>query len=106
MPNNTSATSKDAEVRMLKLLKEADGHRSINVMHGVCVCGTQAAFYRYDRGQKMVSPRPQGHVNFNFDLAKEDGAIFYLEVAEDVKRMCREIIPDLQVPGYMDIPDP
>ena len=102
----SSATSKDVEVTMLKLLKEADRHESINVLHGVCLSGTRASFYQYDREQKMISPRPRGHANFALDLAQEDGAVHYVEVAEDIKRMCREIISDLHSPGYMDIPDP
>lgn len=104
-PNNTSATSQDAEVTMLRLLKEADGP-GIDVMHGVCVFETQAAFYQYDCKQQTVSPKPQGYVHFNFDLAKESGAVRFLEVAEDVKRMCREFIPDLEVPAFLDTPDP
>ena len=29
-----------------------------------------------------------------------------MEVAEDVMQMCREIIPDLDVPPFLDIEDP
>ena len=104
-PDNTSATSRNAEATMLKLLKEASG-RGLNVMHGVCVCETQAAFYRYDRERQIVLPKPQGEVHFDLDLATETGAVRFAEVAEDVKEMCREFIPDLEVPAYLHIPDP
>jgi hypothetical protein len=104
-PNNTSTTSRHAEVTMRRLLKGADGP-GINVMHGVCVCGTQAAFYQYDCERQIVSPKSQGRVHFGFDLATEGGATRFLEVAEDVIQMCRGIIPNLEVPAFMDIPDP
>ena len=40
------------------------------------------------------------------DLAIEDGAAGFLKVADDVKQMCREFIPDLEVPSYLHIPEP
>jgi len=69
-PNNTSVTCKNAEATMLKLLAEADGP-CIPVMHGMCVCGTQAIFYQYDRKRRNVFPKPQGQVHFDLDLATE-----------------------------------
>jgi hypothetical protein len=76
------------------------------VMHGVCVFETKAAFYEYDRKKQTVSPNPQGQVHLDLDLATKSGADRFVEVAEEVKRMCRELIPDLQVPRFLDIPDP
>jgi hypothetical protein len=55
-------------------LKEADGP----------VVETKAALYQYDRKRQIVSPKPQGQVHFDFDLAKESGAVRFLEVAEDL----------------------
>jgi hypothetical protein len=60
-PDNTPVTSRDAEVVMLELLKEAD------VIHGVCVYRPQVAFY---------------------------------EVAKHVEQMCREPVPDLELPTF------
>jgi len=102
-PDNAPATRRDAEVTMLKLLKEASG-RGIEVTQGMCGGETQAALY--DRERQIFLPSPQGEVNFDLDLATEGGAIAFLKIAEDVKRMCREIIPDLEVPSYLGIPDP
>jgi hypothetical protein len=104
-PNNAAATSGDAEATMVRLLKEADGPDIISVMHGVCVFETKAAFYEYDRKKQTVSPKPQGQVHYDFDLATQSGAVRFVEVAEEVMRMCRELIPDLEVPAYLDIPD-
>lgn len=104
-PNNTSVTCKNAEATMLKLLAEADAP-CIPVMHGMCVCGTQAVFYQYDRKRQNVFPKPQGQVHFDLDLATESGAVHFMEVAEEVQQMCREIIPDLEVPAFLDIEDP
>jgi hypothetical protein len=95
-PDNTPVTSKDAEVAMLELLKEADAP-DIKVIHGVCVCGSQAAFYQYDRERQVVSPEPQGQVHFDLDLATESGARRFVEVAEHVEQMCRELVPDLEI---------
>jgi len=95
-PDNTPVISKDAEVAMLELLKEADAP-DIKVIHGVCVYGPQAAFYQYDRERQVVSPEPQGQVHFNLDLATESGAKRFVEVAEHVEQMCRELVPDLEV---------
>ena len=91
---------------MLKLLKEASGG-GIKVMHGVCVFESQASFYQYDREQQL-SPEPQGQVHFDLgqDLATEDGAVGFLKVANNVKQMCQEFIPDLEVPSYLHIPEP
>jgi len=92
---------------MLKLLKEAS-KRGIKVMHGVCVCESQASFYQYDRERQLFSPEPRGQVSFDLrqDLKTEDGADGFLKVADDVKQMCREFIPDLEVPSYLHIPEP
>ncbi len=70
---------------MLKLLEEADV--------GICVCETQAVSYQYDCKRRNVLPKPQGRVHFDLDLATESGAVRFMEVAEDVMQMCREIIP-------------
>jgi len=91
-PDNTLVTSKDAEVAMLELMKEADAP-DIKVIHGVCVCGSQAAFYQYDRERQVVSPEPQGQVHFDLDLATESGARRFAEVAEHVEQMCRDLVP-------------
>jgi hypothetical protein len=104
-PDNAPATRRDAEVTMLKLLKEAGGH-GLEVTHGMCVCETQAALFHYDRERQIFLPSPQGQVNFDLNLATEGRAIGFLKIAEDVKRMCRKIIPDLEVPSYLGIPDP
>ena len=98
-PDNTPVTSKDAEVAMLELLKGADAH-GIKVIHGVCVYGPQAAFYQYDRERQVVSPEPQGQVHFDLDLATESGARRFVEVTEHVEQMCRELVPDLELPSF------
>ncbi len=86
---------------MLNLLQEPHG---LDIMHGVCVCGTRAAFYQYDSKQQIVLPKPQGQVNFDLDLATESGAVHFMEVTEEVKQMCQEFMPDLGlVPTYLDI---
>jgi len=86
---------------MLKLLVEP----CISVMHGMCVCGTQAIFYQYDCKRRNVLPNPEGQVH-ELDLATGSGSVHFMEVVEEVKRMCREIIPDLEVPAFLDIEDP
>ena len=91
---------------MLKLLVEAEGPCKISVMHGMCVCGTQASFNQYDRKRQNVFPKPQGQVHFDLDLATESGSVHFMEVVEEVKQVCREIIPDLEVPAFLDIEDP
>ncbi len=63
-PDDAPATRRDAEVTMLKLLKEASG-RGIEVMHGMCVCETQAALFHYDCERQIFLPSPQGQVNFD-----------------------------------------
>ena len=106
-PDDTPATCRHAEVTMLKLLKQASG-RGLKVMHGVCVYESRASFYQYDRKQQLFSPEPQGQVYFDLgqNLATEDGAVGFLQVADDVKQMCREFIPDLEVSSYLHIPEP
>jgi hypothetical protein len=79
-PDNTPVTSKDAEDAMLELLKKADAP-DIKVIHGVCVYGSQAAFYQYDRERQVISPEPQGRVHFDLDLAKESGAKHFLNTS-------------------------
>jgi len=81
---------------MLELLKEADAP-GIKVIHGVCVCGSQAALNQYDRERQVVSPEPQGQVHFDLDLATESGAECFKEVAEHVEQMCRVLVPDLEI---------
>ena len=103
-PDNTSATSKDAEIAMLELLKGADAP-DIKVIHGVCVYGSQAAFYQYDRERQVVSPEPQGHVHFDLDLATESGAKHFVEVTEHVEQMCRELV-ELELPPFLNKSDP
>jgi len=102
-PNDAPATCRNAEVTMLNLLQEPHG---LDTMHGVCVFGTRAAFYQYDSKRQIVLPKPQGQVNFDLDLATESGAVRFMEVTEEVKQMCREFMPDLEVPAYQDIHDP
>ena len=99
-PDNTSATSKDAEIAMLELLKGADAP-DIKVIHGVCVYGSQAAFYQYDCERQVVSPEPQGHVHFDLDLATESGVKHFVEVAEHVEQMCRELV-ELELPPFLN----
>jgi hypothetical protein len=67
------------------------------VIHGVCVYGSQAAFYQYDLKRQVVSPKPQGQVHFDLDLAKESGARRFVEVAEHIEQMCRELVPNLEI---------
>jgi len=92
----TPVTSKNAEVAMLELLKEADAP-DIKVIHGVCVCGSQAAFYQYDCERQVVSPEPQGQAHFDLDLAMESRAKCFEEVTKHVEQMCRELVPDLEI---------
>ena len=88
---------------MLELLKGADA-LDIKVIHGVCVYGSQAAFYQYDRERKVVSPEPQGHVHFDLDLATESGAKHFVEVTKHVEQMCRELV-ELELPPFLNKPD-
>jgi len=90
-PDNTPATSGHAEDMMLKLLKAVDVP-GIKVVHGVCVCGSQAAFYEYDRERQLVSPEPQGQVHYDWDLATQSGAVHFIQVVEGVKEMYQELI--------------
>jgi hypothetical protein len=83
-----------AEDTMKTLLMEADG-LEIQTIHGLCVSGTRSALYRYDREQGVVT-LDWGHVHFDLDLRGEDGASGVLEVAEDVKRMCRGLVGKLK----------
>ena len=49
----------------------------------------------YDREQGVVTPN-RGHVHFDLDLKEEDGAAGVIEVAEDVKRMCKLVGMELK----------
>ena len=60
----------------------------IEVAHGVCVSGRQAWFYKRDR-TGLVSRRAE------FDLGEKQGAMRFVQVVEDVKNMCRELIGEL-----------
>jgi hypothetical protein len=42
-------------IALLELLKEADAP-DIKVIHGVCVCGSQTAFYQDDVNDKLSRP--------------------------------------------------
>jgi hypothetical protein len=85
-----SETESAAAAKMMKqFLMEVDALH-IQTIHGICASGTRAAFYRYDRKEVVVTPDSET-VHFDFDLASEDGAAHLLKVAEDAKRMCREI---------------
>ena len=77
----------DEEFSMHKLLMEAKT-LEIQPIHGLCAWETKVAFYRYDREQGVVMP-DRGHVHFDLDLKEEDGAGGVIEVAEDVKKMCK-----------------
>jgi len=102
-PNDTPAIHRNAKVSMLNLLQEPHG---LDIMHGVCVCGTRAAFYQYDSKRQIVLPKPQGQVNFDLDLVMESGAVCFIDVTEEVKQTCREFMPGLEVPADLDIHDP
>jgi len=69
-------------------LKEVDVP-GINVVHGACICGSQAAFYEYDCERRLVSPTPQGQVHYDWDLATHS---HFIQVVEDVKQMYQELI--------------
>ncbi len=84
-PNSDESVEED----MQKLLMEAKA-LEIKTIHGLCVWETKVAFYHYDREQGVVLPN-RGHVHFDLDLKKEDGAAGVIEVAEDVKRMCKSV---------------
>jgi hypothetical protein len=79
---------------MKKLLMEVDP-LDIPTIHGICVSGTRVAFYCYDRQQAVVTPDSE-HIRFDLDLKNEDGASRLLEVVEDAKRMCRELMGTLK----------
>jgi hypothetical protein len=83
-----------ADGMMKKLLVGADV-LDIKKVHGVCVSGTRVAFYSYDREQQVITP-DHGYVFLDQDLRVVDGAAGMVEVAEDVKRMCRELIGKLK----------
>jgi hypothetical protein len=80
------------EDRMKTLLTEADT-LDIPTIHGICVRGTRVAFYGYEREQGLgVVTGPEGLG----DLREEEGAGGVVEVAEDVKRMCRGLVEKLK----------
>jgi hypothetical protein len=83
-----------AEITMKKLLMRPNA-LEIQTIHGICASGTRVSFYRYDRGQGVVTP-DCGRVHFDLDLKGEDGAAGMLEVVEDVKRMCRGFVGKLK----------
>jgi hypothetical protein len=85
--NSGPCTNADSVMR--KLLTDAD-NAPIGIIHGVCVSGTRITFYRYNREQNLISPQ-SNIVHFDFDLVDDDGAACLLEVAEDIKDMCREL---------------
>ena len=58
-----------------------------------CVYGPRATFYQ----RQVILPEPQGQVHFDLDLAKESGTKRFVEVAEQVEQMCRELVPDLEI---------
>ena len=91
---NDSVALKEAEDRMRKLLTEADAP-AIPTIHGVCVSGTRVTFYRYEWDKGLFMPE-SGQVHFDLDLKEENGAARVLEVAEDIKRMCRALIGKLK----------
>jgi hypothetical protein len=93
----------EADKNMRRLLSDADVPDDIDVLHGICVSGTRIAFYSYDREQQIISPplsrqitRPS-RVHFDFNLMDDDGATRLLEVVEEIKDMCREVVGDLNV---------
>ena len=90
-PNSDeSSAAVDGEMRML--LMEANTP-NIQTIHGLCVWETRVAFYCYHREQGVVTPN-KGHVHFDLDLKEEDGAAAVIEVAKDVKRMCKALVKE------------
>jgi hypothetical protein len=90
-PNSDSeSAAADAEMQMWWM--EANTPE-IQTIHGLCVWETKVAFYRYDREQGVVTPN-KGHVHFDLDMKEEDGAAAVIEVAKDVKRMCKPLVKE------------
>lgn len=87
-PNSAACINADSVMR--KLLTDAD-NAPIAIIHGVCVSGTRFTFYNYNREQDLILPQTT-KVHFEFNLEDDDGgAAHLLEVAEDIKDMCRAL---------------
>jgi hypothetical protein len=89
-----SVALKEAGETMRKLLIGADAPE-IRVVHGMCVSGNRVAFYCYDREQEVFVPE-LGQLCFDLNFMEGDGATRMIEVAEDVKNMCRGVIGKLK----------
>jgi hypothetical protein len=70
--------------RMVTVLKGLD--TPLGQAHGVCVSGSRAIFYQYDRTKDVVVTSRQ-----EMDIATENGALHLLDVAERVKSACEEL---------------
>jgi hypothetical protein len=98
MPKSRSrslAGRREAEDMLKGLLKDADAPFAI--IHGACVSASRIAFYSYDRENEVFTPEShlQGQF-FDFDLTEDAGAVRMLEVVEEVKGMCRELLGKLK----------
>jgi hypothetical protein len=88
--HNITTACTNADSAMRKLLTDAN-NAPIPIIHGVCVSGTRIAFYQYNREQDLILPLAT-QVNVDFDLVDDDGGVAHLlEVAENIKNMCREL---------------
>jgi hypothetical protein len=98
---NDTTFRKEAEDTLKGLLK--DSVAPVKVMKGACICGSRIRFYSYDRELEVFTPESQQPVCFDFDLAEQSGAVRMMEVVEEVKDVCRQLIPAkkfAQVPIY------
>src|ERR1700733_12006334 len=73
-----------AATRMVTVVKGLE--TPLEQAHAVCVSGSRAIFYQYDRAKDEVVSSAQ-----EFDLATENGALHLLDVAEGIKSACEEL---------------
>jgi hypothetical protein len=84
--HHTFVTRKNSEAA-LRLLKKDDG---LNVMHRMCVCETQAAFYRYDHERQIVLLKGKCNLtSIQWRVVHWDHSL-----RGGVMQMCREFTPD------------
>ena len=84
VPKHESTANDSTMARLLQGVEVAP----IEVVHGMCVSGCKAWFYKFG-----CTCHASQHAEF--DLGEEQGARYFVEVVEDVKSMCRKSIGDL-----------
>jgi hypothetical protein len=80
------------------LSRKQEADTPITTIHGACVSQSRVSFYRYDRKVDLFTPESRLFQEkfFDFDIMEHEGAVRYLQVVEDVKNACREVLGELQ----------